>query len=186
MKKSASLGIRPQDILLLLKLIASEGRKLRQLDLAMELGLSQAEIAYALGRLKNAGLVDESKKRVQKLAVIELVSHALKYFYPAEFGSFARGVPTGHSARPMVGKLMVEENLDWVWPSPEGERRGIALVPIYETVPSAAKNDPELYELLALVDSIRAGSVRERKIAEEEFRKRVLRRKNSEQYEAAP
>lgn len=185
MRKSVQFGLRPQDLLLLLKLVASEGRHLRQLDLAMELGLSQAEIAYSLGRLRNAGLIDEMRK-VQRLAMIEFVSHAVKFFYPPQLGSFARGIPTGHSAAPIKGQLIVEENLEWVWPSAEGAKRGIAIEPIYESAPQAALKDPALYELLVLVDSIRAGSVRERKIAEEEFKKRMMRKKQSERgHEAA-
>ncbi len=180
MRKSAQSGLRPQDVLLLLKLVASERQELRQLDLAMALGLSQAEVAYALDRLKRAGLVDESKKKVHRLALIELVSHAIKYFYPPVFGSFERGIATGHSTKPLKGKLVVDENLEWVWPDPDGDRRGLALVPLYASVPLAARQDAKLYELLALVDSIRAGGPRERKMAEEEFKKRVLQKKQSE------
>lgn len=183
MRKSAQSGLRAQDILLLLKLIASEGKAQRQIDIAMSLGLSQAEIANALERLLEAGLVYQSKKKVQKLAAIELISHAIKYFYPPQFGSYLRGIPTGHSAPPMAGKLIVEENSEWVWPDAEGEKRGIALSPIYESAPMAARNDPKLYELLSLVDSIRAGGVRERKIAEDEIRKLILKKKDEKQSE---
>ncbi len=67
-----------------------------------------------------------------------------------------------------------------MWPDSDGDQRGMALSPIYASVPLAARQDPELYELLALVDAIRAGNSRERKVAEEEFKKRVLRKKSSE------
>lgn len=175
-----SSSLRPQDALILLKLISAEGRKWRQIDLAFELDLSQAEIGNALERLRRAGLVDESKKAVYRLAAIDFILHGLKYFYPAELGSFVRGVPTGHSASPLKGKLVVEDEAEWVWPDPEGKVRGIALYPLYESVPAAARRDPVLYELMALVDSIRAGSARERKLAEDELRKRLLKseRKN--------
>ncbi len=64
MRKSSQSGLKPQDILLLLKLIANNRVNLRQLDFAMALGLSQAEVAYSLDRLKKSGLIDESKKIV--------------------------------------------------------------------------------------------------------------------------
>jgi len=35
------------------------------------------------------------------------------------------------------------------------------------------KKDPKLYELLALVDAIRGGKVREREMAKKEIRKRL-------------
>jgi hypothetical protein len=63
-----------------------------------------------------------------------------------------------------------------VWPHPEGKKRGIALAPLYETVPEAALRDHALYEKLALVDALRDGRVRERKLAEQEFKK-LLRKK---------
>jgi hypothetical protein len=50
---------------------------------------------------------------------------------------------------------------------------GIALEPLYKTVPEASLRDPSLYELLALVDAIRDGRARERKIAEKELINRL-------------
>jgi hypothetical protein len=51
--------------------------------------------------------------------------------------------------------------------------RGYALEPLFETVPLAALEDEKLYELLALVDAIREGRVRERSLATEELVKRL-------------
>lgn len=177
MRSSSQTGLKPQDILLLLKMLANRNSNIRQIDLAVALGISQSEVVYALNRLLRAGLLDESKKHVHKLAAIELVSHAIKYFYPPNFGSYVRGTPTGHSAKPLKGKFIVEEDMEWVWPDADGELRGLALDPIYETAPMAAKCDSELYELLVLLDAIRAGGVRERKIAIEEFKKSILQKK---------
>ena len=47
-------------------------------------------------------------------------------------------------------------------------------MPLYKSVPEAALNDPLLHEMLALVDAIRVGSAREKKIAVEELKKRIL------------
>lgn len=52
-----------------------------------------------------------------------------------------------------------------VWPCPEGKVRGESFSPLYRSVPVAARNDPHLYEVLALVDAIRGGRNRERKMA---------------------
>ena len=49
----------------------------------------------------------------------------------------------------------------------------MALEPLYKTAPAAALRDPTLYELLALVDAIRDGRARERKIAEQELISRL-------------
>jgi hypothetical protein len=45
--------------------------------------------------------------------------------------------------------------------------RGESLVPLYDGAPQLASTAPELYELLTLVDAIRVGRARERKMATE-------------------
>jgi len=52
-----------------------------------------------------------------------------------------------------------------VWPHKNGTLRGIALQPLYPSVPDAVSRNPALYELLVLFDAIRAGSPRERALA---------------------
>jgi hypothetical protein len=60
-----------------------------------------------------------------------------------------------------------------VWPDPEGSMRGYEFSPLYSSVSHACKVDPNLYELLALVDAIRDGRARERKIAIKEIQSRI-------------
>ena len=45
---------------------------------------------------------------------------------------------------------------------------------MYKTVPQAAREDKELYELLALVDAVRDGRAREKSMAEKALTKRIL------------
>jgi hypothetical protein len=60
-----------------------------------------------------------------------------------------------------------------VWPDPEGEVRGVGFEPLCKSAPKAARKDPVLYELLALVDALRDGRARERPIAERELSTRL-------------
>jgi hypothetical protein len=60
-----------------------------------------------------------------------------------------------------------------VWTFPEGPQRGVSLEPLYKTAPAAALRDPFFYELLALIDALREGRARERKLAEKELVARV-------------
>lgn len=53
--------------------------------------------------------------------------------------------------------------------------RGIAVQPLYKSVPMAAKKDKRLYEYLALVDAIRGGRARERSKAIEILSQRLER-----------
>jgi hypothetical protein len=62
----------------------------------------------------------------------------------------------------------------YVWPDPQGVVRGQAIAPLYRSVPQAAKNDPELYALLSLIDALRVGRVREQRLAVSELENRLL------------
>ena len=166
-------GLRPQDILLLLKLVATRGKEWRQVDLAQALGLSQYEVSMALERSRRSGLLDSSKKKVIWSALEELLLHGVKYFYPVEPGPVCRGVPTAHSALPLSKEIISNENDQYVWPSGKGTVRGQAIEPLYSSVPEAASKDPTLHELLALVDALRVGRAREREIAVEELKRRL-------------
>ena len=166
-------GIRPQDILILLKLCLWPEREWRHMDLAVELGLSQTEVSFALERCRASGFLDEAKKRVNRSALLEFLVHGLKYVYPARPGALCRGVPTAHSAPPLSKRIVSDEHDQYVWPYGEGKRGGQAMEPLYASVPFAAERDSHLHELLALVDAIRAGRARERAIASEELEKKV-------------
>jgi hypothetical protein len=63
----------------------------------------------------------------------------------------------------------MSNDLPPVWPWHEGNTRGVGLEPLYKSVPQAALRDPKLYQFLALVDAIRDGRARERKIAERDL-----------------
>jgi hypothetical protein len=51
--------------------------------------------------------------------------------------------------------------------------RGVALYPLYPSVPEAARKNSALYELLALFDALRAGAARERKMASDLLAERL-------------
>ncbi len=106
-------------------------------------------------------------------ALEEFLLHGLKYAFPAEHGQVTRGIPTSYAAEPLKGEISSGDELPPVWPWHDGETRGIALKPLYKTAPTAALRDPLLYEYLSLLDAIRDGRVRERKIAERELIKRL-------------
>jgi hypothetical protein len=169
-------GLRPQDILVLLKLLASPGKQWRQVDLAQELGLSQFEISAALTRAAYSGFLDQEKKRLNKSALEEFLLHGLKYVYPAKPGAVCRGVPTAHSALPISKKIVSSSEDQYVWPHDEGKVRGQGIPPLYESAPAAALKDPKLHELLAIVDALRVGRARERQIAADELKRRLHER----------
>jgi DNA-binding transcriptional MocR family regulator len=150
-----------------------ENRPFRLVDLAAELNLSQSEISLALERAKNSGLVDSSKRKPLATALAEFLIHGLKYAFPAKRGSLERGMPTAHSAPPLVERIVSENHDQYIWPTPEGNSRGQSVTPLYPSAPEAARKDPKLYEWLALLDALRLGRARERKLAIQEIEKRL-------------
>ncbi len=166
-------GIKPQDILVLLKLCLWHDREWRHIDLAAELGFSQSEVSFALERCRLSGFLDSGKKRVLRSALLEFLEHGLKYVYPVQPGAVCRGMPTAHSALPLSKRIVSDDDDQYVWPWADGKVRGQGIAPLYESVPFAAAKDSQLYELLALVDALRVGRARERGIAIDELESRI-------------
>jgi hypothetical protein len=158
--------LKPQDILVLLK-IASLNTDWSFRSLASGLSMSVGEVHNALGRAERAQLFDAKRKRPRTQALLEFLVHGIKYAFPAERGTITRGIPTSFAAAPLNEIIVSEEELPPVWPSPHGTVRGYSVEPLFSSVPDAIKNDPRLYELLSLVDAIRDGRARERKMAAE-------------------
>jgi len=165
--------LKPQDVVVVLKLSLTEDPKLSYSSLANSLGMSPSEVHAAVQRATQAGLLHPGSRRPIRTALVEFLVHGLKYAFPPDRSSVTRGMPTAHAAPPLVAKIVQSDDLPPVWPDPQGTVRGEALSPLYESVPVAARNDPKLYECLALVDALRSGRARERKIAESMLKDRL-------------
>ena len=168
--------LKPQDIVVALKLVALGGGKWTYSQLAYELSMSQAEVHAGVKRLLASGLVMKDSiapVRPVKRALEEFLVHGIKYSFPPERGGITRGVVTSSSAPPLDKKFVHTDELPPVWPDSEGSVRGQEFSPLFRSVPKAAQRDRRLYELLALVDAIRGGRARERKMAVEELQARL-------------
>jgi DNA-binding MarR family transcriptional regulator len=168
-------GLRPQDLLVLLKIISLNNDRWRMTDLANELFMSQSEISEALFRDRYAGLVNDSKRLVHRESLLELLTHGVKYVFPQKPGAVVRGIPTAHSAPPLSELIHSEESV-YVWRDDEGTVRGEEIEPLYPTVPKAAQIDKTFYELVALVDAIRVGKTREYELAVDQLKRRILQK----------
>ena len=169
---STCMNLKPQDIVVVLKLLVSN-KETSYSALAYKLSMSPAEVHAAVKRAGAAGLIDVATKEVKQKPLLEFLIHGLKYAFPATRGTITRGLPTAHAAPPLSKRLSGKDDLPPVWPCADGTVRGHEFKPLYRCVPSAAREDASLYELLVLVDAVRGGRARERKLAEEELRKRV-------------
>jgi hypothetical protein len=167
--------LKPQDIMVLLKLASSRQKQLSYHALASELGMSSSEVHKALKRSVSSRLAVKSEQGVRPVhaALVEFLTHGIRYAFPPERGGLTRGVPTASAAPPLNRQLAESDQLPPVWPDPEGEVRGLAFSPLYPSAVHAARSDEALYELLALVDAMRGGEARERKLAMAELTSRL-------------
>jgi DNA-binding Lrp family transcriptional regulator len=163
--------LKPQDVVVTLKLLEFEERRPPFAQIAEELAMSVSEVHAAVKRAQAAHLVHgpELGERPNCKALEEFLLHGLKYVFPAQHGAMTRGVPTSYAAEPLKRYIKAGDEPVPVWPSSNGPIRGIAFAPLYRSVPKAATRDSYLYELLALVDALRDGRAREREIAEKEL-----------------
>jgi hypothetical protein len=162
--------LKGQDILVLAALLADrESPTLPSLAEASSLALGP--VHRSLARLGEAGLVTR-ERRVRLAQADEFLLHGLRYVFPARMTGETRGIPTSWAASPLQSLLASTDGAPPVWPHPSGEVRGIGFEPIHRAAPEAALRDAEIYELLAVIDALRAGDARLRDLAHDELRRR--------------
>jgi len=170
--------LKPQDVFILLKLVALGPQDWTYAYLAQELFMSVSEVHAGLKRAAAARLLNINadapfNKRPIRNALTEFVIHGVKYAYPPVLGSITRGIPTAYAAAPLANTIIQANNPPPVWPSPEGTVQGFAFSPLYKSVPKAITKDAKLYELLALTDAIRDSSGRDQNLAIKELSVRI-------------
>ena len=167
-KSNPQVVLRPQDLVVLLRLSLEHGTPPTYATLGSELGLTASEVHAGLERAALAQLARKDKAgkaTVVREALRMFVRHGARYSFPATRGEMTRGMPTGYAAPPLNDKVVQPNEPAPVWPHKSGSVRGAAFYPLYPTVPEAAARNPALYELLVLFDAVRGGSPRERSIA---------------------
>lgn len=168
--KFAQPVMSPLDVVVLVKLAIASG-PVTQTSLAGTLALSQSEISKSMARSRYAGLLYGKDNQVMRQGLMDFIQYGIRYAFPQQPGPIVRGIPTAHSAAPLVDHIQSDE--PYVWPSAYGQVRGHGIAPLYPKVVEAVSKDPLLYEVLALIDALRVGRARERNIAVAELKKRL-------------
>lgn len=164
--------MKPQDLVVLAKLVVIGDVGFTQVSLAQTLYLSQSEISNSLVRSAYAGLLIHDRKDVNRKVFFEFIQYGLGVVFPQHPGNIVRGTLTAHSAPPLASSIVSKQ--DYVWPYSKGLARGQSIIPLYPTIPQAVLLDQQLYEILALFDAIRVGRIREKNLALEHLEKRIL------------
>lgn len=162
--------LRPLDVVVALRLLRSPEEGYEALADAVGIGVGSAH--RAVGRLRAAGLVMPHRRATNAPALADFLVHGVRYVFYPRLGPEAPGVPTAYSAAPLAERIVSDRAL--VWPAAGGTVRGDSLAPLYPGAIGLPKRDPALYELLTLVDAIRVGRARERALAGELLRERLL------------
>jgi len=165
-------SLKPQDVVVLVKLCGYESESRPPFSvIAAALEISQSEINASVKRLQSAKLLNpkELGELPINAAVEEFLIHAVKYAFPVKRGHWVRGMPTSYAAEPLNRIIVPGNDPIPVWPDPLGKERGLSLLPLYKSVPNAARRDTLLYSRLAILDAIREGGARQTRIAEKEL-----------------
>jgi hypothetical protein len=157
--------LSPTDIYVLAGAISSEQEAFTLRGLAGKLHVDHTLVHRALKRAENADLYRESSKQVHLANFEELAIHAARFVAPARLGELTRGLPAAWAAEPISGLIhQAQSEPPPVWPNVLGTVRGQALEPLHPAAVQASQDAP-LAALLAIIDSLRAGDVRVRRVA---------------------
>ena len=165
------MATKPQDVVVALKVCLSSVKR-PYADTAKMLGMSASEVHAGVRRLIEARLLDSETNQIRREVFCSFLIYGVPFVFPAKPGEVTRGMPTAWAA-PVMASRIASNQLPPIWPHPEGQVQGTAVQPLYRSVPGAAERDPELYNLLALVDALRLGRARERAMAEKEIIQRI-------------
>lgn len=159
--------VKAADIFVLSGILAREGEWTYR-SLADDLRVPHPVVQRALTRAQSADLYAPQARRVHIPHFQEFAVHALRFVVPGELGAIVPGMPAAWAAEPVSRAIRsAGEELPPVWPYARGQVRGQALEPLHPAAPEAVDGWPELGELLSILDSLRAGDVRVRIVAQE-------------------
>ena len=159
--------LKPQDIVVALKLALPSPEGWTYVELGRALLLSPAEVHNATRRAVQARLLMRVGRQAPTAVrgnLLEFLVHGAKYSFPPDRTGLTRGFPTAHAAPGLMTLFAATDEPPPVWPNARGPVRGHGFSPLYRTAAKAAKADEALYRLLAAVDLLRGGGARERKV----------------------
>jgi hypothetical protein len=128
-------------------------------------GISTGQAFNGSRRLKIAGLLSDDVRSVAVEKLIRFCVHGLPVAFAPTSGPTVLGIPTGLSAPPFEGR--VEGTHNAVWPDGTGAVVGESLLPLYPGAVRTPQRSTAVYELLTIVDVLRTGQARDRRVAEE-------------------
>jgi hypothetical protein len=161
--------LRPSDLVVACQLAISPSAHFTRI--AESTGISVGECHNAVRRLRLSRILLAEERRPSREVLHDFLVQGAPFAFPPVLGTSTIGVSTAHSSP--VFHTVVETTEGFVWPHAEGEARGQSLIPLFPGAPALSAGNPALYELLTIVDALRVGTTRVRKIAAELLTERL-------------
>lgn len=108
-KSNPQVILRPQDLVVLLRLSLEKGPTPTYATLASEVCLTASEIHAAVERATLAQLAGKDaagKASVVRDALLLFIQHGARYAFPATRAGMTRGMPTGYAAPPLKDRIV--------------------------------------------------------------------------------
>ena len=118
------MALKPQDVVVLCKLLIEHEKELPYAKMAEELGMSASETHAAIGRLREGRLVAAEGRDVQRQAIRDFLKYGISHIFPARELEPSRGIPTAWAAPVFDGAFTTGNEPPPVWAHPEGTVRG--------------------------------------------------------------
>src|SRR5262249_44614018 len=101
------MSLKPQDIVVLLKLLGYGAKRPSFSQIALELSMSPSEVHASVKRARAAHLLHGQPlgDRPNVQALKEFLVHGIKYAFPATAGGLSRGMPTSYAAPPLNNQV---------------------------------------------------------------------------------
>ena len=130
--------------------------------LADELGVVPSQVHSAIRRLRTAALLRPGARGTNARALLEFLTHGIRFTFPAPKGALAFGVPTAYSAPPLSAEFDAIDVLIWPTPLHPAAVQGFSIAPLYRAAHTLIDRSPSTYQLLAVADALRLDDARVR------------------------
>ena len=114
--------LKPQDVVILLKLVAIGKKEWSYSRLAGNLWMSPSEVHAGVKRIIKARLASVQQDRViPNVRNLEaLLVHGVPYVFIPELGEVTRGMPTGYAGPALSHFFQASGDFPPIWPDPDG------------------------------------------------------------------
>lgn len=152
----------PFDIVAALRLTSEAGTLA---EIAEELGVVPSQVHSALRRLEVSGLLRPGARGTNNRALLEFLTHGIRFAFPAPKGVLVTGIPTAYSAPPLSAEFDALDVVVWPAPLHAAAVQGFSIAPLYRGAHTLLDRAPTTYQLLAMADALRLDDGRVRVIA---------------------